>query len=58
MKRGLDHIRLIQFINQILKKNTCKLFLLDNVSCHRNELLKKFILETINDYVYIFPYNH
>ena len=57
-KGGSDHIRLIKFINQILKKNTCKLILMDNASCHRNELVKKFILETKNDYVYIFPYNH
>jgi hypothetical protein len=57
-KGGSDHVRLIQFINQILKKNTGKLILMDNASCHRNELVKKFILETKNDYVYIFPYNH
>ena len=24
----------------------------------RDELVKKFILETKNDYEYIFPYNH
>lgn len=31
---------------------------MDNASCYRNELVKKFILETKNDYVYIFLYNH
>ena len=35
-KEGSNHVRLIQFINQILKKNTGKLILMDNASCHRN----------------------
>ena len=39
---------MVKFINQILKKNTGKLILIDNASCHRNELVKKFILDTKN----------
>ncbi len=31
---------------------------MDNASCHRNELVKKFIKKSQNDYVYILPYNH
>jgi transposase len=57
-KGGSDHVRLIEFIKLITKNKTDKLILMDNASCHRNEIVKTFITNTKNDYVYIFPYNH
>jgi transposase len=55
---GSDHGRLIEFLDGILKNKTGKLILMDNASCHRNQLVKDFITNSKNDYVHILPYNH
>ena len=55
---GSDHARLIEFLDGILKNKTGKLILMDNASCHRNQLVKDFITKSKNDYVHILPYNH
>ena len=55
---GSNHQRLIKFLSKITKHRKKRLILMDNASCHRNELVKKFIKKSQNDYVYILPYNH
>ena len=57
-KGGIDHERLIEFLKIILKKKKKKLILMDNASSHRSSSVKKFIVESMNDYVHTFPYNH
>ncbi len=55
---GSNHQRLIKFLSKITKHRKKRLILMDNASCHRNKLVKKFIKKSENDYVYILPYNH
>lgn len=57
-KDGIDHKRLIEFLDAILENKKNKLVLMDNASSHRNPSVKKFIKVSSNDYVHIFPYNH
>lgn len=55
---GIDHKRLIEFINKTLDGRKNKLILMDNASSHRNPEVKQFITKSNNDYVHILPYNH
>lgn len=55
---GSNHQRLIKFLSKITKHRKKRLILIENASCHRNKLVKKFIKKSENDYVYILPYNH
>jgi transposase len=57
-KGGIDHSRLIEFLEMVLNKRKNKLVLMDNVSSHRNPDVKKFIKDSINDYVHVLPYHH
>lgn len=57
-KDGINHNRLIEFLDKILNNMKNKLVLMDNASSHRNPDVKKFIKDHENDYVYINPYHH
>jgi len=57
-KGGMDSGRLIDFLNEyVTTKYKGKLIILDNASCHRNEGVKKVILEN-NHLLYSVPYQH
>lgn len=57
-KGGMNHVRLINFLSNVIDRKKNKLILLDNASCHRSPTVKKFIKDSKNDYVYIIPYHH
>jgi transposase len=57
-KGGIDTIRLIKFLKELLKNKKDKLIILDNASAHRNDTIKKFIKNSGNDYLHILPYKH
>ena len=54
----MDSDRLTDFLKEyVTKKHKDKLIILDNASCHRNEGVKKVILEN-NNLLYSVPYQH
>ena len=57
-KGGIDTLRLIEFLKELLKNTKNKLIILDNASSHRNDTIKKFIKDSGNDYLHILPYKH
>ena len=57
-KGGSDHCRFIEFLKRFLTNRNKKLILMDNASCHRNQLVKDYIISSKNDYVHILPYCH
>lgn len=57
-KDGIDHVRLIEFLEMILNGYNNKLVLMDNASSHRNPNVKKFIKDSKNDHVHVLPYHH
>jgi len=57
-KGGSDHCRFIEFLKRFLTGRKNKLILMDNASCHRNQLVKDYIISSGNDYIHILPYCH
>ncbi len=57
-KGGIDTERFIEFLKELLKNVKNKLVILDNASSHRNDAVKKFIINSGNDYLHILPYKH
>ena len=57
-KGGSDHCRFIEFLKRFLVNRKKKLILMDNASCHRNQLVKNYIIQSGNDYLHILPYCH
>jgi transposase len=57
-KGGSDHCRFIEFLKRFLVNRKKKLILMDNASCHRNQLVKNYIIQSENDYLHILPYCH
>jgi len=57
-KGGSDNSRLIEFVKKLIDKKKNKLILMDNASCHRNQNVKDFIINSKNDFVYVLPYHH
>lgn len=57
-KGGINHQRLIIFLDKILDDKKNKLVIMDNASSYRNQCVKTFIKESRNDYVCVLPYHH
>jgi hypothetical protein len=54
-KGGMNSDRLLEFLNKFLLEQKSKLIILDNVSCHRTEIVKDFLTKN-NFLLYTVPY--
>jgi hypothetical protein len=56
-KGGIDTLRLIEFLKELLKNTKNKLIILDNASSHRNDKIKELVNKN-NKLLYAVPYQH
>jgi len=57
-KYGIDTSRFKECLRKILNEHKNKLIIMDNASSQRNNEIRKFVIDSKNDYLYILPYKH